>query len=185
MKVLLGICGSSGVNLGLKLLENLQEQEVFCIITKGAKLSFQAEKHLDLDVFCKEKFQKINFLDNNNLAAGVASGSFGIEKTILAPCSVSTLAKIHAGFGDTLLTRACCVALKERKTLILAVREMPFSTLSLEHMVKLSSLGAIVAPPVYASYAKSKTLEELENFIIGKWLDLLGIKHHLFQRWKH
>lgn len=185
MKILLGISGSSAVNLGLKLLENLEKKaELFCILTQGAKKSFEAENNENLEDFCKLHFNNTMFADDNDLTQTLASGSFGIEKTIIAPCSISTLAKIHAGFAETLLTRAAAIALKERKTLILAVREMPFSTLNLEHMTKLSTLGVCIAPPVYASYSKAKNLEELENFIVGKWLDLLGIEHNIFQRWE-
>ncbi|MCR2107164.1 UbiX family flavin prenyltransferase [Campylobacter upsaliensis] len=183
MKVLLGITGSSSVHLGLKILEILEQKvKLFCIITKGAKKSFEAENKQNLSQICK-KFNQCVFLNDEDLSAGVSSGSFGIDKTIIAPCSISTLAKIHAGFCDTLLTRACAVALKERKKLILAVRELPFSTLNLEHMAKLSLMGVIVAPPIYASYSKIKNLGDLENFIIGKWLDLLEIDHNLYERW--
>ncbi|EAK3660330.1 UbiX family flavin prenyltransferase, partial [Campylobacter jejuni] len=107
------------------------------------------------------------------------------EKTIIAPCSISSLAKIHAGFADTLLMRAAAVALKERKKLILGVREMPFSTLNLEHMLKLSQMGVIIAPPIIASYSKANNLEQMENFIVGKWLDLLEIKHNLYEKWQN
>ncbi|MBK1971985.1 UbiX family flavin prenyltransferase [Campylobacter sp. TTU_617] len=186
MKILLGISGSSSVNLGLKLLKHLEKEkiETFCIISNGAKLSFYNENHKDLKLLCKEEFKKTIFFENDDLSAAVSSGSFKINQTIIAPCSISTLAKIHSGFADTLLTRACAVALKERKKLILAVREMPFSTLNLEHMAKLSMLGVIIAPPIYATYSKIKSLEDLDNFIIGKWLDLLDIEHNLYKRWE-
>ena len=121
--------------------------------------------------------------DDSGLAAAPSSGSFGINATIVAPCSINTLAKIHAGFADTLITRAAAVALKERKRLVLGVREMPFSTLSLEHAAKLSALGAVIAPPVLGYYSGQNSLEDMENFIIGKWLDLLDIKHRIYQRW--
>lgn len=121
--------------------------------------------------------------DDSDLAAAPSSGSFGIDATIVAPCSINTLAKIYAGFADTLITRAVAVALKERKRLVLGVREMPFSTLALEHAAKLSALGAVIAPPVLGYYSGQNSLEDMENFIIGKWLDLLGIKHRIYQRW--
>ena len=120
---------------------------------------------------------------DSDLAAAPSSGSFGIDATIVAPCSINTLAKIHAGFADTLITRAAAVALKERKRLVLGVREMPFSTLALEHAAKLSALGAVIAPPVLGYYSAQNSLEDMENFIIGKWLDLLDIKHRIYQRW--
>ena len=121
--------------------------------------------------------------DDSDLAAAPSSGSFGIDATLVAPCSINTLAKIYAGFADTLITRAAAVALKERKRLVLGVREMPFSTLSLEHGAKLSALGAVIAPPVLGYYSAQNSLEDMENFIIGKWLDLLDIKHRIYQRW--
>lgn len=121
--------------------------------------------------------------DDSDLAAAPSSGSFGIDATILAPCSINTLAKIHAGFADTLITRAAAVALKERKRLILGVREMPFSTLALEHAAKLSAFGAVIAPPVLGYYSGQNSLEDMENFIIGKWLDLLGLEHQIYKRW--
>ncbi|TKX29922.1 UbiX family flavin prenyltransferase [Campylobacter estrildidarum] len=185
MKILLGISGSSSVSLGLKLLQNLENKcEAYCILTQGAKLSFSAETKQNLEKICKENFKNTHFLADSDLSAGVASGSFGIEKTIIAPCSISTLAKIHTGLADTLLTRCAAVALKEKKKMILGIREMPFSTLNLEQMTKLSQMGVIIAPPVIASYSKAKNLEEMENFIVGKWLDLLEISHNLYQRWK-
>ena len=120
---------------------------------------------------------------DSDLAAAPSSGSFGTHAAIVAPCSINTLAKIHAGFADTLITRAAAVALKERKRLILGVREMPFSTLALEHAAKLSALGAVIAPPVLGYYSAQNSLEDMENFIIGKWLDLLGLKHQIYKRW--
>ena len=121
--------------------------------------------------------------DDSDLAAATSSGSFGIDATIVAPCSINTLAKIHAGFADTLITRAAAVALKERKRLVLGVREMPFSTLALEHAAKLSALGAVIAPPVLGYYSGQNSLWDMENFIIGKWLDLLGLEHQIYKRW--
>ncbi|NDJ27884.1 3-octaprenyl-4-hydroxybenzoate carboxy-lyase [Campylobacter sp. MIT 12-8780] len=201
MKILVGISGASSVNLGfslLKALENiaLQEQrlQIYAVISEGAKTSFLAENvqqnltHQDEFLcFCKDKFklEKTQFFDDKNLAVGVSSGSFGIEKTIIAPCSINTLAQIYQGLAHTLLTRACAVALKEQKKLILGVRELPFSTLNLKHMYKLSKMGVCIAPPVMASYSKASSLKELENFIVGKWLDLLGLKHDLFKKWQN
>ena len=123
--------------------------------------------------------------DDSDLTAAPSSGSFGIDATIVVPCSINTLAKIHAGFADTLITRAAAVALKERKRLILGVREMPFSTLALEHAAKLSALGAVIAPPVLGYYSGQNSLEDMENFIIGKWLDLLGLEHQIYKRWSY
>ena len=263
MKILVGISGASGAQLGFCLLNALEKftqknDEIYGILSKGAGASFWAENlancsqnslnfssnhseraenslnlalkngkeiknsailnqgvenslNLNLNhneraensknssqnsqfllsnneilALCKKKFnlKKTHFFDDENLAAAVSSGSFGIDKTIIAPCSLNTLAKIKAGFADTLILRAAAVALKERKTLVLGVREMPFSTLALKQMTRLSKMGVIIAPPVFASYFKAETLDDLQNFIVGKWLDLLGIQHELYKRWR-
>ena len=96
---------------------------------------------------------------------------------------MNTLAKIACGISDNLTTRAAAVMIKERKTLLLAPREMPFSPIALENMHKLASLGILIAPPVMAYYSEQTTLEEMENFMIGKWFDLLGIENDLYKRW--
>jgi len=103
---------------------------------------------------------------------------------IIARCSTNTLAKVANGISDTLITRAASVALKERQTLVLGVREMPFSTIALSQMQLLSSLGATIAPPVLGYYAGIKSLHDMENFIIGKWLDALKIENNLYKRWQ-
>ncbi|CZE48082.1 UbiX family flavin prenyltransferase [Campylobacter geochelonis] len=181
MKILLCITGASLLNLAIKLIDEIsKENELYVIFSKNAKLVLKAENKL---VFNQAKFKNITFLDDENIAACVASGSFGIEKTIVAPCSINTLAKISNSIADTLITRACAVALKEQKKLILGVREMPFSAISLRQMSELASLGVAIAPPVMASYA-GQSLEEIENFIVGKWLDLLGIENKIYKRWK-
>ena len=157
---------------------------------------FDSRKFQDKSEFDKNRAQKDEIYqiwqdlqnhaaihDDPDLAAAPSSGSFGIDATIVAPCSINTLAKIHAGFADTLMTRAAAVALKERKRLVLGVREMPFSTLALEHAAKLSALGAVIAPPVLGYYSGQNSLEDMENFIIGKWLDLLGLEHQIYKRW--
>nr|WP_315059820.1 UbiX family flavin prenyltransferase [uncultured Campylobacter sp.] len=157
---------------------------------------FDSRKFQDKSEFDKNRAQKDEIYqiwqdlqkcavihDDSDLAAAPSSGSFGIDATIVAPCSINTLAKIHAGFADTLITRAAAVALKERKRLVLGVREMPFSTLALEHAAKLSALGAVIAPPVLGYYSDQNSLWDMENFIIGKWLDLLGLEHQIYKRW--
>ena len=138
----------------------------------------------------KENFLQIEeFLDEkidiqSNMSSAAASGSSGYEAMIIAPCSSNTLAKVAAGICDNLLLRAAAVMLKEQRKLIIALREMPFSPLSIKHMSELSGLGVMFAPPMIAHYSKPKSLNDAENFIIGKWLDCLNIKNNLFKRWK-
>ena len=138
----------------------------------------------------KENFLQIEeFLDEkidiqSNMSSAAASGSSGYEAMIIAPCSSNTLAKVAAGICDNLLLRAAAVMLKEQRKLIIAPREMPFSPLSIKHMSELSGLGVMFAPPMIAHYSKPLSLNDAENFIIGKWLDCLNIKNNLFKRWK-
>ena len=120
----------------------------------------------------------------SNMSSAAASGSSGYEAMIIAPCSSNTLAKVAAGICDNLLLRAAAVMLKEQRKLIIAPREMPFSPLSIKHMNELSGLGVMFAPPMIAHYSEPLSLNDTENFIIGKWLDCLNIKNNLFKRWK-
>jgi 4-hydroxy-3-polyprenylbenzoate decarboxylase len=103
---------------------------------------------------------------------------------IIVPTSMNTLAKISYGISDNLITRAASVMIKEQRKLILTPREIPFSPIALENMLKLSRLNVIIAPPVIGYYSNPSNLEDMEDFIIGKWFDLLGIEHNLFKRWE-
>ena len=187
--------------------------EVCAIISDGARVTFKSEKaweylsnsripndnlgnsrilkaNLGNSRIPNENFLQIEeFLDEkidiqSNMSSAAASGSSGYEAMIIAPCSSNTLAKVAAGICDNLLLRAAAVMLKEQRKLIIAPREMPFSPLSIKHMSELSGLGVMFAPPMIAHYSKPKSLNDAENFIIGKWLDCLNIKNNLFKRWK-
>ncbi|MDO2409673.1 UbiX family flavin prenyltransferase [Campylobacter magnus] len=187
--------------------------EVCAIISDGARVTFKSEKaweylgnsripndnlgnsrilkaNLGNSRISNENFLQIEeFLDEkidiqSNMWDAAASGSSGYEAMIIAPCSSNTLAKVAAGICDNLLLRAAAVMLKEQRKLIIAPREMPFSPLSIKHMNKLSGLGVMFAPPMIAHYSKPLSLNDAENFIIGKWLDCLNIKNNLFKRWK-
>ena len=173
MKLVVAISGASGISLGKKFVDNLPEDiEVHVVVSENA-----------LKV---EKFEKsrLHIYSEENIAAAVSSGSFRTDATAIVPCSMNTLAKISCGIADNLVTRVAAVALKEKKPLLIAPREMPFSAIALENMLKLSRLGVIIAPPVPAYYADIATLEDMENFIVGKWYDALGINHTLFKRWQ-
>ena len=137
------------------------------------------ENFLQIEEFLDEKIDI-----QSNMSSAAASGSSGYEAMIIAPCSSNTLAKVAAGICDNLLLRAAAVMLKEQRKLIIAPREMPFSPLSIKHMSELSGLGVMFALPMIAHYSKPLSLNDAENFIIGKWLDCLNIKNNLFKRWK-
>ncbi len=172
MKLIIATSGASGVNLGLKALKSLpKEIDKHFIMTKNSKIVLDKESNLTTH-------------NNEDISASIASGSFGTDAMLIAPCSMNTLAKIACGISDNLVTRCASVMIKEHKKLILAPREMPFSAIALENMHKLSSLGVIIAPPVMAYYSEQQTLDEMENFIIGKWFDLLGIQNNLYKRWE-
>jgi 4-hydroxy-3-polyprenylbenzoate decarboxylase len=171
-KIIVATSGASGVNLGLKALKLLPKE---------------IQKHLIMSQNSKtvlEKEQNITTHANDDISASIASGSFGVDAMIIAPCSMNTLAKIACGISDNLITRCAAVMIKEQKKLLLAPREMPFSPIALENMYKLSKLGVIIAPPVMAYYSEQQTLAEMEDFIIGKWFDLLKIQNNLYKRWQ-
>jgi len=172
-KIVVATSGASGVNLGLKVLSLLPEEfEKHFIMTENSHTVLEKE------------LQNTILHTNDNIAASIASGSFGIDAMIIAPCSMNTLAKIACGISDNLITRAAAVMIKEHKQLLLAPREIPFSPIALENMQKLSAIGVFIAPPVMGYYSQQQTLEEMENFIIGKLFDLLGIENNLYKRWE-
>ena len=212
MKIIVGISGASSVHLGIRVANEILAagHEVCAIISDGARVTFKSEKaweylsnsripkakyripkaNLGNSRIPKENFWQIEeFLDEkidiqSNMSGAAASGSSGYEAMIIAPCSSNTLAKVAAGICDNLLLRAAAVMLKEQRKLVIAPREMPFSPLSIKHMSELSGLGVMFALPMIAHYSKPKSLNDAENFIIGKWLDCLNIKNNLFKRWK-
>ncbi|MDX9967134.1 MAG: UbiX family flavin prenyltransferase [Sulfuricurvum sp.] len=171
MKIVIGISGASGAALGLKTLRALPDTvQKHLIVSEHAQIVLEKEENLTLH-------------RNDEIWASIASGSYGADAMLITPCSMNTLAKIACGIADNLITRAAAVMIKERRTLILAPREIPFSPIALENMHKLSMMGVIIAPPVLAYYGEQNTLEEMENFMIGKWFDLLGIDNNLYKRW--
>lgn len=171
-KIIVACSGASGVNLGVKMLKLLpQEIDKHFIMTQNAQIVLEKEQNLTIH-------------KNEDISASISSGSFGADAMIIAPCSMNTLAKIACGIADNLVTRCASVMIKEHKKLILSPREMPFSAIALENMHKLSTLGVIIAPPVMAYYSNQQTLDEMENFIIGKWFDLLSIENNLYKRWE-
>lgn len=172
-KIIVASSGASGVNLAIKTLELLPlSMEKHFIMSKNSQIVLNKE------------INGTQIHNNEDISANIASGSFGVDAMIIVPCSMNTLAKIACGISDNLVTRCASVMIKEQKKLILAPREMPFSAITLQNMQKLAALGIIIAPPVMAYYSKQQTLEDMENFMIGKWFDLLGIENNLYKRWE-
>lgn len=169
MKLVVSLSGASGAHIGLKLLDYLPPSITpHLIVEESAKVVLQKEQNIHFE---------------SDLSAPISSGSFRCEAMIVAPCSVNTLAKISVGIADTLTTRVASVMIKEQKKLLLAPREMPFSAIALENMLKLSRLGVVISPPILGYYSRPTTLEDMERFIIGKWLDSLGIENSIYKRW--
>jgi 4-hydroxy-3-polyprenylbenzoate decarboxylase len=185
MKLILSITGASGVSLGLKFLEFLPDDiDVHLVISNSAKKTLQYENNIDYLAFIEQK-ANITLYEDTHIWSTIASGSSQVDAMIILPCSMNTLAKCSVGISDTLITRAFSVMLKEKKDIILAPREMPYNTIQLENMTKLSSLGVVIAPPVLGYYSQQTTLDDMEKFLIGKWFDLLKIKHNLYKRWSN
>jgi 4-hydroxy-3-polyprenylbenzoate decarboxylase len=173
-KIVVGISGASGTKLGLKLFDLIpQSFEKFLILSDSAKITIEKENSCN------------NAIPNNKIWANVASGSFGVDMMFVVPCSMNTLAKIACGISDNLITRAASVMIKEQKRLLIAPRELPFSQIALENMLKLSKINNLfIAPPVIAYYSNQQTIEDMENFLIGRWFDMMNIPNELFKRWQ-
>ena len=179
--MLIAITGASGIDLAVKLIEKLQENGIHIelIISKLAQQLIKIESNYDKD-YIENLATKI--YDVDDLTAEPSSGSYLIDTMVIIPCSMKTLAAIANGYASNLITRAADVMIKEKRRLLLAVRESPFSAIHLENMLKLARLGVIIAPPVPSYYFTPKSIEDLNNHIIGRILDQLGIKSDI-KRW--
>jgi len=182
-KIVVAITGASGVQLALKFIDNIPAHiDLFVVFSKSSKVALKKELNIGLNKYFKNK-ENITLYKDNNIAAPIASGSFQTNSMIILPCSMNTLAKCSVGIADTLITRVFSVMLKENRAIVVAPREMPYNTIQLENMAKLSNCGVTIAPPILGYYSEQQTLEDMEKFIIGKWFDLLKIEHNLFKRW--
>jgi 4-hydroxy-3-polyprenylbenzoate decarboxylase len=182
MKLVVGISGASGAVLGVRVLEELKRRDVethlvisrWGLATLSAETGQAAESVRGLASFC---------YDENDLAAPIASGSFPADGMLVVPCSMKTLAGIACGYAESLLLRAADVALKEKRKLLLAVREAPLSAVHLENMLKLARLGVIIFPPVPAFYTRAGTVDELVRQSVGRMLEHFGVAGDGLLRW--
>lgn len=183
-RLIVGLSGASGAILGIRLLEALQSSGAFethLVITDGARRTIPDETGYSL--------QAVSALadvshDIGDIGASIASGSFSTGGMVILPCSMKTLAGIACGYSENLLLRAADVTLKERRPLILAVRETPLSPIHLRNMLTLSQAGAVILPPMLSYYNAPKTVEDMTGQFVGKVLDQLGIAHNSFHRWE-
>ena len=195
-KITLIMTGASGAVYGLRLLEELIKAncQVYLLLSRPAHLVIKMETDLELPVrafdievfFCKKyhaKAGQIRVFEKEQWLAPIASGTGVADATVICPCTTGTLSAIAVGSSKNLLERAADVALKERKKLILVIRETPFSVIHLENMLKLSQMGAIIMPANPGFYFKPTSLNELVDFMVARILDQLDIKSPLQMQW--
>lgn len=186
MRAAIAITGASGTVYGLRLAEELAKAGVKLeiIVSEGAKKVMDYEE----EGGSKETLARLGKLGKlygeGEVDAPCASGSNAPDAFVVCPCSMKTLSAIANGYSHNLVARAAEVALKEGKLLILAPREMPFTAIQLENMLKLARLGTVIMPPQPAFYNKPKRLEDAVDFVVGKIMDRLGVGHSLYKRWK-
>ena len=192
---IVAITGASGSIYGLRLVEELlkygckiylcmSENAFFVMRTEtGIHLSGKTDSDIEKNIQKHFSSGKIKFYSEHNLSAPISSGSFITDGMFVVPCSMKTLSAIAAGYANNLIGRSADVILKEGRKLILAPREMPFSAIHLENMLKLARLGVKIIPPVPAFYHKPKNINDIVDFVVGKILDSAEIRHNLFKRW--
>ncbi len=179
--MLVAITGATGIDLSIRLLEILREKEIETelIISKNAEKVISVETNYEISAI--RKLANINY-DANDLLAPPASGSHKEDFMIVIPCSMKSLSAIANGYANNLISRAADVMIKEKRKLILVVRETPFSAIHLENMLKLAKIGVIILPPIPSYYIKPKTVEELTDFTVGRILNHVGIESGI-KRW--
>lgn len=181
-RLVVGITGASGVAYGLRALDACRDLgvESHLVMSKSAALTLAQETDLSVsDVSAKADVVH----RAADVGASIASGSFRTLGMLIAPCSVRTMSEIATGVTSSLLTRAADVALKERRTLVLMVRETPFHLGHLRTMTSLAEMGAVIAPPLPAFYAKPASIEEMVDQSVGRVLDLFGLSWRPVKRW--
>ncbi len=183
MKIVVGISGASGVIYGIRALEALRrcQVETHLVISKSAKKNIGIETNYlvsDIEVLADYVY------DDENVGATIASGSFRHDGMIIAPCSIKSLSAMANSYNNNLLVRAADVTLKEKRKLVVLVRETPLHVGHLKLMVTLAELGGTILPPMPAFYHQPKTIDDIVNQTVGKVLDQFGIEHRLFRRWE-
>ncbi len=188
----LAITGASGSIFGLRVLQELARvSRLFVCVSSSAIPIVRAETALDLSVPDSQRAlreyassDEVHLYRESELHAPIASGSVRTDGMLIVPCSIKTLSAISQGQANNLIERSADVTIKEGRKLLLSPREMPFSAIHLENMLKLARLGVRISPPVPAFYHNPKTLESMIDFIVGKILDGMGEENELYKRWE-
>lgn len=195
-RITLAITGASGIQYALRLLEVLvaADIQVFVLISRAAQVVINTETDLQLpgmpsdqEILLSEMFEaqdnQIRVFGREQWMSPVASGSGAPAKMVVCPCSTGTLSAIACGASNNLIERAADVTLKERRQLILVPREAPYSEIHLEHMLKLTRMGAVVIPASPGFYNRPLTVEDMIDFVVARILNQLGIEQSLMPRW--
>jgi 4-hydroxy-3-polyprenylbenzoate decarboxylase len=181
-RIIVGLSGASGIVYGIRLLETLRWLgiETHLVMSKASELTLAYET--DLKVRDVKALADVTY-NSADVGAAISSGSFKTRGMVVAPCSVRTAAEIASGVTSSLLTRAADVVLKERRRLVLMVRESPLHTGHLRTLTAVSEIGAIVAPPMPAFYSLPQTIDDIVDHTVGRVLDLFEIDAGLVKRW--
>ena len=182
-RLIVGISGASGVIYGVRMLELLRDKDIetHLVMSKSAEMTLAYETDL--------KPKDVKALASvshpiGDIGASISSGSFPTMGMVIAPCSIKTMSEIASGVTSSLLSRAADVVLKEKRRLVLALRETPLHGGHLRTMTTLADIGAIVAPIVPAFYTRPKTVDDIVNHTVGRLLDMFGIDTKAVKRWK-
>ncbi len=183
--IAIGITGASGAIYGIRLIELLKSLEeppiIHLVISEFGKETIRVETDWEVE----QVEAMADYVHSNNyLGASIASGSFLIDATVILPCTMKTLAAVACGYSDTLIARACDVALKEKRQLIICPRESPVSAIHLENMLKLSKLGVDIMPLMPAYYNNPQSIEEIVDHQVMKIMDHLKLEHRVGKRWQ-
>jgi flavin prenyltransferase len=182
-RLIVAITGATGVVYGVRLLQHLQalQVETHLLISSAGVLNLKVELDMPRDAVEALATRVYNTRD---VGAAIASGSFATDGMVVAPCSMKTLATVAHGMSDNLITRAADVCLKERRRLVLMVRETPFNLAHLRNMTAVTEMGGIIYPPLPGFYHRPQSIEELVDHTVGRVLNLLGIEQSLSPAWQ-
>ena len=182
MRLIVGITGATGAIYGVRLLERLREAgaETHLVISRWGARTLLHETSWSREGV--EALASVTYAPAD-MGAAISSGSFHTDGMVIAPCSAKTLAAIAHGFGENLIHRAADVVLKERRRLVLSVREAPLSDIHLENMLKLSRMGAVILPPMPAFYNNPRTVDDVIDYTVARILDQFGIQVESAMRW--
>ncbi len=184
MRVVVGICGASGVIYGVRLIEVLKNlgHEVYVVVTRNGLKVLELE--CGRNIINRLKELSSGFYGDDDWGSPLVSSSWIFDCMVIAPCSMKTLAAISHGYSHNVLVRAAINALRLGKKLVLVLRETPLSVFDLENALRVARAGAVVLPASPAFYHEPKSISDMVDFVVGKVLDVLGIEHKLYKRWR-